>query len=73
MPADTPPAERALFWGLSEFLHLLHCAKGTTFSDVEKPRVVYAGKAVLLSYAELTRATKQAQLPLWPLKPKHHQ
>ena len=73
LPADTPALERTLFWGLSECLHLLHGASGPSYSDVDKSRFVFAGRAALKSYAELTRGAKRANVPLWPLKPKFHQ
>ena len=72
LPDDTPALERTLFWGLCECLHLLHSARGPSFSDVDKSRFVFAGRASLKSYAELTRGAKRAKLPLWPLKPKFH-
>ena len=73
MPASTPAVERCLFWGLSKCLHLLHGAEGPSFDAADKTRFVHAGKTALLSYSQLTRIACRDKVPLWPLKPKHHQ
>eukprot|EP00969_Alexandrium_andersonii_P343611 15188243-Alexandrium_andersonii.AAC.1 len=58
----TPIAERALFWGLSQVLHVLRDTVGQVLSEEVAEATYSAGRAALLSYGELSKGAALAQL-----------
>ena len=65
--------ESGLFWGLCEMLHLMHIVPGPWFPTNVACRFARACRVALLSYGALARAARADGLPLWCVKPKHHQ
>ena len=68
-----PRTEAALFWGLCEMLHIMHVFPGPWLTGRVAQRFARACRVALLSYGCLARAAKADCLPLWGVKPKHHQ
>ena len=65
--------ESGLFWGLCEMLHIMHMWPGPWLRADEASRFARACRVALLSNAALARAARADGLPLWCIKPKHHQ
>jgi hypothetical protein len=65
--------EAALMWGLADALYILHEEEDAWLTQVVADRFAASVRLALLAYSALAAEAAAASLPLWCLKPKHHQ
>lgn len=68
---DTDAA--ALMWGLADVLHCMHTWERPWVCDADACRLERSGRVALLAYSALAKNACDDGLPLFCLKPKHHQ
>ncbi|MCP4238933.1 MAG: hypothetical protein GY772_00030 [bacterium] len=70
---DASSTEAILMWGLADLLFVMHGARNPRLSPADARRLERAGRVALLAYGDLARSAAERALPLYCIKPKHHQ